>query len=308
MKERFEKTDTLVGALLAQRIIQGNRELASKFAEVGTLVECPPGKNLIEQGQTDRDVYFVLTGKLRIIVNGVRHHTREAGDTVGEMSALNPTISRSATLCAEETCVALKVDEVSFVAALDEHPISWRLIASNLARRIEQRNRYVNRTNPRPRVFIVSSVEALAIADEIQLGLQYANCVVIRWSDDEIFPVGAYPIEALEEQVSSADFCIAIASADDIVRARHRQQSAPRDNVIFELGFFMSSIGRHRTLLLVPRGNDIKIPTDFKGITPIAYDDNTDDQPLSSALGPTVTQIKKTIEKLGVRSSLQAAK
>ena len=95
MKERFEKTDTLVGALLAQRIIQGNRELASKFAEVGTLVECPPGKNLIEQGQTDRDVYFVLTGKLRIIVNGVRHHTREAGDTVGEMSALNPTISFS---------------------------------------------------------------------------------------------------------------------------------------------------------------------------------------------------------------------
>lgn len=308
MKERFENRDTLVSALMAQRIVQGNKELASRIADAGVLVECPPGKNLIEQGQTERDVYFLLTGKLRIIVHGVRHHTREAGETVGEMSALNPTISRSATLCAEETCVAVKVDEPSFTAALDEHPSSWRLVASELARRIEQRNSYVNRVNPRPRVFIVSSAESLAIADEIQLGLQYANCVVIRWSDDEIFPAGAYPIEALEEQMRQADFCIAIASADDIVRARHRQQAAPRDNVIFELGYFMSSIGRHRTMLLVPRGTDIKIPTDFKGITPISYDDNTTDQPLSSAMGPAITQIKKTIDKLSVRSSLQAAK
>lgn len=308
MKERFENRDTLVSALMAQRTIQGNKELASRIADAGVLVECPPGKNLIEQGQTERDVYFLLTGKLRIIVHGVRHHTREAGETVGEMSALNPTISRSATLCAEETCVAVKVDEASFAAAHDEHPSSWRLVASELARRIEQRNSYVNRANPRPRVFIVSSAESLAIADEIQLGLQYANCVVIRWSDDEIFPAGAYPIEALEEQMRQADFCIAIASADDIIRAKHRQQAAPRDNVIFELGYFMSSIGRHRTMLLVPRGTDIKIPTDFKGITPISYDDNTADQPLSSAMGPAITQIKKTIDKLSVRSSLQAAK
>lgn len=308
MKTRFENRDTLISALMAQRIIQGNRELATLIAEAGALIECPAGKNLIEQGNTERDVYFLLTGKLRIIVNGARLHLREPGETVGEMSALNHTITRTATLCAEDTCVALKVDDAAFVTAIDKHPGAWRLICFEFARRIEQRNAYVNRVNPRPRVFIVCSVESLEVADEIQLGLQYADCVVIRWSDDEIFPAGSYPIEALEEQVRLADFCVAIASADDIVRARHRQAPAPRDNVIFELGFFMSSIGRERTLLLIPRGKSIKVPSDFKGITPICYDDNTDDQPLSSALGPAVTQIKKTIDKLKVRSSLQVAK
>lgn len=308
MKQRFEHRETLVSTLAAQRIVQGNRHLAAQLADAGDLMECPAGRNLIEQGASDRDVYFLLAGKIRVIVNGVRHHTREAGVTVGEMSALNPTILRSATLCAEEPCVALKVDGDRFVALLNEHPESWPLVASDLAGRIEQRNQYVNPSNRRPRVFLISSVESLEVAQEIQLGLQYEDVAVISWSDNEIFPAGSYPIEALEEQVRLADFGVAIANPDDLVRARHRQQHAPRDNVIFELGFFMSRLGRQRTLLLVPRGKDVKIPSDYKGITPIPYNLPSDDLPLSSALAPTVTQIKRTIQALSVRSSLQMAK
>lgn len=308
MKQRFEDKGALIDGLCAQKVIQGNRELAVLVAEAGELVECLPGKNLIEQGQFEQDVYFLLAGKFRIIINDVRLHTRAAGECVGEMSALNAAIARSATLSADELCVALKVSASSYRAAFDQHPLNWRLVAADLATRIEQRNQYVNRANLRPRVFIVSSAEALNEAEEIRLGLEYEKCTVELWSDDRIFPPGAYPIEALEEAVAKADFCIAIASADDIVRARDRQQSAPRDNVIFELGFFMSRIGRYRTLLLVPKYANVKIPSDFKGVTPIPYDNDTSDQQLSTALGPTVTKIKKAIRELGVRASMQLVK
>lgn len=308
MKHRFEDRQALIDALCAQKVIQGNRNLAARLAESGELIECPSGRNLLEQGQLEQDVYFLLSGRFRIIVNEVRLHTRGPGECVGEMSALNHAIPRSATLMAEELSVALKVAAASYRAVFDEHPQHWRLVAVDLASRIEQRNQYVSRANPRSRIFIVSSAEALPAAEEIRLGLEHEDWVVELWSDDRIFPPGAYPIEVLEAEVAKADFCVAIASADDIVRARDRQQAAPRDNVIFELGFFMSRIGRQRTLLLVPKGQNVKIPSDFKGITPIVYNDDTSDQHLSTALGPAVTKIKKAVRDGGVRCSLQPVK
>lgn len=308
MKKRFEDRNTLIDSLSSQKVIQGNRELAGLLADSGALVECVPGQNLVEQGTSEQDVYFILAGQLRIIINNVRLHTRAVGESVGEMTALNASIPRSATLSADELTVVLKVSGAVYRTSFDQHPLHWRLVAVDLAGRIEQRNKYVSRANPRPRLFIVSSAEAHTEAEEIRLGLEHEGWIVELWSDDQIFPVGSYPLDVLEGAVSKADFCIAIASADDLVRARDRKQMAPRDNVIFELGFFMSRIGRARTMLLVPKGKDIKIPSDFKGVTPITYDDNTTDQQLSTALGPTITKIKKTVRDQGVRSSMQPVK
>lgn len=58
----------------------------------------------------------------------------------------------------------------------------------------------------------------------------------------------------------------------------------------------------------MPDGKDMKLPSDFKGITPISYSIDAGDTDLSSSLGPTVTQIKKTIRALGIRASLAQAK
>jgi predicted nucleotide-binding protein len=308
MKERFEDRHVLVDSLLSQTIVQGNTALAELLASRGELVECAAGENLIEQGASDQDVYFLLSGKLRIIINSSRLHLREPGRTVGEMSMLSPGTPRSATLNAEEVCVALKLTPHAFAECLDAHPKSWRLLCRDLAQRIEQRNQYVNRSNMRPRVFIICSKEALEVAEEIRLGLSFSDMVVVLWSDDMIFPAGSYPIEALEHQVLAADFGIAVASPDDLVRARDRTEKAPRDNVIFELGFFMSQLGKNRTFLLVPNAMDVKIPSDFKGITPLHYDEAAPDRDLSTALGPTVTRLKKLIAERKVRSSFAQAK
>lgn len=159
----------------------------------------------------------------------------------------------------------------------------------------------------RPRVFMISSAEALSIARAIRIGLEH-DAEVVSWSDDKIFAPGAYPIEALEEQVAQADFGIALAEPDDLVLSRDRKSMTPRDNVIFELGFFMSRLGRHRTLLLVPRSEEVKLPSDFKGLTPIQYGKAEKPKDISVALGPTIDKICGVIADMGVRASLAEAR
>jgi CRP/FNR family cyclic AMP-dependent transcriptional regulator len=99
MKDRFEDSAALKQALLGQRIILGNNSLVEALVTEGELVEYQPGQTVITQGASDRDVFFLLSGTVRIIINGVRHHTRTVGETLGEMSALNATIGLSLDLC-----------------------------------------------------------------------------------------------------------------------------------------------------------------------------------------------------------------
>lgn len=306
MLSRFQDPTDLIEALRTQKVVQGDRTIAEALAAHGELVAFTPGQNIIEQGASDRAVFFLLTGKGQIVVNGVRMYCREPGVTIGEMSAINPSISRSATVEAVEPTVAWKVGHTQLAVVGKAHPELWHLIAMDLASRLEQRNRYVNRINTRPRAFLICSAEALPVARAIRVGLEHDADMVI-WSDDKIFPPGVYPVEALEEQVNGADFGIALAEPDDLVTSRDRKSVAPRDNVIFELGFFMSRLGRHRTILLVPRSQEIKLPSDFKGLVPIAYDKGASGHD-SVALGPTIDKISGLFADLRVRASLTEVK
>ncbi len=306
LKSRFEQPGDLIDALMIQRIVS-DREIAAALARKGELVEFAPGKTIIEQGGADREIYFLLAGKAQIIVNQVRLYPREKGVTVGEMSAINPHISRAATIEAIEPTIAWKVCHTHLAEVGREHPLIWREIAQVLAERLEQRNQFVNRVNTRPRIFVICSAEALPIGRAIRVGLEHDAEVVI-WSDDKIFAPGSYPIEALEEQVGLADFGIALAEPDDLVLSRDRLSTTPRDNVIFELGFFMSRLGRHRTLLLVPQSEDVRLPSDFKGLTPLPYRTGATSRDLPIALGPVIDKISGLIADLGVRSSLAEVK
>jgi CRP/FNR family cyclic AMP-dependent transcriptional regulator len=303
LKQRFEDKTALVDALSSQRVVLGDRLLAEELAANGVLEEFAAGQYLIRQGGPERDVYFILAGKVQVVVHGVRLYPREAGNTVGEMSAVNPAVGRAATIEASEETVAWRVDHAHLAVVADRHPILWKRIAIELAGRLEQRNKFINRTNDIPRVFAICSAEALDIAKAIRVGLEHVAQVVI-WSDENIFPPGGYAIEALEEQVNLADFGIALAEPDDLVLSRDRQSATPRDNVLFELGFFMSRLGRSRTLLLVPRNEEVKLPSDFKGLTPIFYQKGRKVADLSVAMGPCIDRINGLVKQLGVRSSI----
>lgn len=308
LKSRFEARPDLIEALRAQKIIQGDVAIAARLADFGELVSFSAGQNIIEQGAHDRDLYLLLAGKASVIANGFRMYPREKNMTVGEMSAVNAEIARAATIQADEETVAWKITHAQLDAVGEEFPRIWRLLAVDLAGRLHQRNKFINRQNPRPRIFIICSAEALPIAEAIKVGLDHEDATVQIWSEDFIFRPGSYPLEDLEREVNEADFGIAIAQPDDLVRSRDRKSMTPRDNVIFELGFFMSRLGRARTLLLVPRGEDVKLPSDFKGLNPLEYKTESASESLASALGATIIRVKAVIREKGVRSSLVEAK
>lgn len=301
--DRFTPS-ALIESLLAQNIVQGDQDVAKALSVVGKLIQFETGEVLIREGEFDRDMYFILYGIVTVSVKGKVIGSRQKNSTIGEMSAVNHSIARSATITANEPVVTLKITPDDLEKIASSHFKVYRLIAADLAARLLQRNDLIRAPNSRPRVFFISSKESLPVAKAIRFGLNYTEADSIIWSDEDIFPPGAYPLETLENEVNKADFGVAIAHPDDIVRSRSKESAAPRDNVIFELGFFMSRLGRERTFLLVPKmSEELKLPSDFKGMVPITYTPlkNSKDEVASQVLsGPTYT-LEQKITKLGCR-------
>lgn len=298
MIERFEGETgrrNLIEALCNQKIVAGNPELAERIADAATLVEISEGTTIITQGAEDTDVYLVITGAFDILVNGRKVARRFANDHVGEMAAIQPTQRRSATVIATEKSVVCNLTEPQMSEIAKQYPDVWRFIAKELARRLEQRNAHVTATHDKIRIFIISSAEALEIARTIQNAFEYDFTVVV-WTDG-VFRASWYPIESLERQLDQSDFAIAVAQPDDITHSRGEASPTTRDNVIFELGMFIGRIGRQRSLLIEPRGEEVKLPSDLSGITAIPY--RYDPENLAAAMGSACNRIRTIVRELG---------
>lgn len=289
--------EVLLETLREQKIVGGSAAIAVDFADRGELLQVATGDSIIEQGDTDSDVYLILTGCFEIIVNGRTIAKRGATDHVGEMSAVQPTQRRAATVKATETSVVYRIPYAEFVAVAQKHCEIWRSIAKELARRLDQRNSLVSSTRDKINVFIVSSAEALRIARAIQNALQHDPFTVVVWTDG-VFRASHYPVESLEAQLDESDFAVAIAEPDDVTASRGSSAPTARDNVIFELGLFIGRLGRKRSFLLEPRGDEVKLPSDLRGITTISYR-STGNKELPTAIAPACNQMRDIINDLG---------
>ncbi len=113
-----------------------------------------------------------------------------------------------------------------------------------------------------------------------------------------MFRVANYTLTSLEEEVDRADFAIAIAHSDDVVQFRDQDWPAPRDNVVFELGLFMGRLGLKRAILMEPRDDKVKLPSDLAGVTTIAYRYAPGPDALA-LMGPACTQLREHILEWG---------
>ena len=291
------KEQSVVNELLKQKLVNGNKEFAAALAQKGEIVGFDAGDSIITQGEHDQDVYFIIAGEANMIINGSELYSRGPGISIGEMAAINPSRARSATLIATQETVTVKVDVDSFIELIEAHPEAYKFISIDLADRLEQRNDLIKACNPTPRLFIVSTVEALPVAEDIKLNLDHADIDVTLWSQPDTFQAGSYTLESLEKAIKSHDFGLAIMSADDVVISRKVELAAPRDNVIFELGLFMGSLGRERTLIAFPRGHESKLASDLQGLTPLTYKDTPDKIDTRNL----ATQLVKIIKEKGVK-------
>lgn len=302
MKRRFEGTAgqrRLVAALQSCSLVEHNKALASRLAEVGQLVSFEAGDVIMSQGAEDNDVYFILVGQAEVTVNGRHVAVREARATIGEMAILNPTEPRSATVTARSEIVALKVSEPDFHQVAQEHPQVWRVVAQVVAERLRQRSALLNLPNTKPLLFLGCSAESLVIAQEIQLGLKNDNVEAVVWTDGVFGPSGV-PIDSLLNTVNESDFAVFVFSPDDKLICRENEYNAPRDNTVFELGLFMGKLERSRTFIVKEQNADVKVPTDLLGITPLTYIYRGSGN-LSAAVAPVCTELRKVISNLGVR-------
>lgn len=150
----------------------------------------------------------------------------------------------------------------------------------------------------RPTVFVGSSSEGLRIAKTFQVLLDHA-CEVTIWSQG-VFGLSQGTLESLVQALDEYDFAVLVLTADDLITTREASASAPRDNVLFELGLFMGSLGRSRTFIVYDRTASLKLPSDLAGVSAATFEPHASGN-LQSALGAAATKIEEQITRHGVR-------
>ncbi|TBD50281.1 TIR domain-containing protein [Rhizobium ruizarguesonis] len=300
MIERFQGDvgkELRLEALTAQSIVARDPALAEELTDLVELRELDVGQILIEQNGEDDDIFFIIAGSFGIHINGRRIGGRGRGDHVGEMAAVEPTQRRSATVVAEEVSLVAKLTAQQFSKLAKNYPDMYRQIARSLSRRLLERNKHVGVYREKIRVFIISSAESLPVARLVRNAFEHDPFLTTIWTDG-VFRVANYTLQDLEAEVDDSDFAVAIAHADDLTESRGKDWPSPRDNVVFELGLFMGKLGRQRAILMEPREEKVKLPSDLSGITTIPYRFESG-KDAASLIAPACDRLRRHILDLG---------
>jgi len=287
----------LISELCAQALVGGDREIATKLAKAGKLMEAGPDEVLVTQGTADDDLFLLITGEVSITINGRKVATRAGGSHVGEMTVVDRTARRSGTVVTTESTLYLKVAERQISQIAETHPDMWRRLAVQMAVRLRERSKFLEPPNATPVVFVGSSTEGLAEATWLTESINRATAVAQLWTEG-VFELSDTTIESLLKQAQASDFAVLVLTPDDMTRSRGSTKRSPRDNAIFELGLFMGALTRDRVFIVTPRGVDLKLPTDILGITRVIYSRNRRLK-LAERLRPVAKDIKRRIKDLG---------
>lgn len=288
-----------IEAVKNQKIIQGNAKAAEALFEKGKLTPFGEGEILAQEDDWSNAIVFIIAGKAEIRVRGFKVAERQQGQHIGEMALIDPSQPRSATVVAIEPTVGLVVSEEKFVAVASDHPDLWRQIAKEIGERLRQRKKFIRPSNPLPLMFVACSFESLPVAKALQAHFEKEDVIVEVWTDN-VFKPSKGTMESLESKLDSADFTVAIFSADDKIESRGVEKVAPRDNTVFELGLFAGAIGRERSFFAIQIGANIKVPSDLAGITSLRFglSKNGDGEP---DIEEACEQIAERISALGPR-------
>jgi Predicted nucleotide-binding protein containing TIR-like domain len=141
---------------------------------------------------------------------------------------------------------------------------------------------------PKPRVFVGSATEGLAIARAVQMELS-DDAEVTVWNQG-VFSLGKSALESVLAASQEFDFAILVIRADDVVIKRNLRSPAARDNIWFEIGVFAGRIGSGRTFVFYDCASNPSIISDLGGIMFATYDGA--DANLHRAVSPACTKVR----------------
>jgi len=150
-------------------------------------------------------------------------------------------------------------------------------------------------------IFVGSSKEGLPFARAIKAQLS-ADVEVSIWNEG-LFPLGSVALEELLTFSYRFDFAVLVLTPDDQIVTRNISTESPRDNVLFELGMFMSTLGSDKTFI-VKTDRNLKLPSDLLGLTIAELDDERADRNLDARVGTACHTIRTAIERASHKSTL----
>jgi predicted nucleotide-binding protein len=122
-------------------------------------------------------------------------------------------------------------------------------------------------------------------ANAINLFLTKLGVSVLDWAD---FSAGGNILDEIERASSMSSAGIFLFTQDDLLEEEQGDRPAPRDNVIFEAGYFTQSKGRERVLII--RESGVKMPEDVGGNIYLPLKDRKDIRSIE-------TQLRSFVEK-----------
>ena len=116
-----------------------NKDL-EKIAKAADEVSFAAGALVVDQGQTGREAFVIISGTATVKRNGKKVATLGTGAVVGELSLLDHG-PRTASVIAETECVMLVISQRQFLGVIDAIPALSHKLLGTLAGRIRELDR-----------------------------------------------------------------------------------------------------------------------------------------------------------------------
>ena len=96
---------------------------------------------------------------------------------------------------------------------------------------------------------------------------------------DQQISAGQTIIEKLEEYSKEVQYAIVLATPDDEGKSLSEAitKKRVRQNVVLELGMFLSKLGRDKVAILLKEDRDFEKPSDIQGLVYIPFNNKVDD-------------------------------
>jgi CRP/FNR family cyclic AMP-dependent transcriptional regulator len=111
-----------------------------KIAKAGDEVVMPAGSLIVDQGQTGREAFVIISGTAVVKRNGKKVANLGPGSVVGELSLLDHG-PRTATVVSESEVSLFVISQRHFLGVIDDVPALAHKLLASLAGRIRDLDR-----------------------------------------------------------------------------------------------------------------------------------------------------------------------
>lgn len=144
---------------------------------------------------------------------------------------------------------------------------------------------WLDQLHERRDVFLGYCSKARSAANAINFFLTKLGVNVLDWAD---FSAGGNILDEIERASSVSSAGVFLFTQDDFLEEAQADRAAPRDNVVFEAGYFTQAKGRERVLIIREAG--VKMPADVGGNIYLPLADRND-------ISSIETQLRSFVEK-----------